>query len=382
MKKISILITAIAIASSAVAQETRNKKDGKYRFTVIKNLEATEVQNQAKSSTCWSFSSLSFIESELIRLGKPRVNLSEMFVVHQGYLEKADRYVRMHGRTNFDAGGVFHDVMYLIQRYGIVPQSAYSGLQNGQTEINHSEMDAMMKAMLGGLVKGDEITVGWKKALEGTLNAYLGKLPESFEYNGKNYTPESFAASLGINYDNYIEITSFTHHPFYTKFPLEVPDNWLWKEVYNVPLDEMMDVIDHSLMNGYTIAWGADVHEKGFSFTDGVAIVPDVDWNTVKKDKVDSVINYPGKQLQITQSLRQQAFDTYHTQDDHAMHIVGIANDQNGSKYYIVRTSWGVLKNECGGYFYASEAYVRYKTTSIMINKESLKKEQAKKLGL
>lgn len=374
-----MLIAALAIASSTFAQEIKNKKDGNYKFTVIKNLEAIEVQNQAKSSTCWSFSSLSFIESELLRMGKPRVNLSEMFVVHQEYLEKADRYVRMHGRTSFSAGGAFHDVMYIIKKYGIVPESAYPGLQK---EIDHAEMDNMMKAMLGGLVKQDEISTGWKKALEGTLDAYLGKLPENFEYNGKKYTPESFAASLGLNYENYIEVTSFRHHPFYTKFILEVPDNWLWKEVYNVPLDEFMDIIDHSLMNGYSVAWGADVHEKGFSFKDGVAIVPDVDWNMVKKEKIDSVINTPGKEVKITQTMRQDAFDRYETEDDHGMHIVGIVKDQNGTKYYVIKNSWGTLKNDCGGYFYASEAYVRYKTTSVMINKESLKKEQAKKIGL
>lgn len=382
MNKKSIFIAALAIASSTVAQEIKNKKDGNYKFTIVKNLEATEVQNQAQSSTCWSFSSLSFIESELLRMGKPRVNLSEMFVVHHEYLEKADRYVRMHGKTSFSAGGAFHDVMYIIKKYGVVPQSVYSGLQYGQTEINHFEMDNMMKAMLGGLVKQDEISPGWKMALEGTLDSYLGKMPENFEYNGKKYTPESFASSLGLNYDNYIELTSFTHHPFYSKFILEVPDNWLWKEVYNVPLDEFMEVLDNSLMNGYTVAWGADVHEKGFSFKDGVAIVPDLDWDKVKKEKIDSVINNPGKQMQITQAIRQQAFDSYETEDDHGMHIVGIVKDQNGTKYYIIKNSWGTLKNECGGYFYASEAYVRYKTTSIMINKESLKKEEAKKLGL
>lgn len=382
MNKKSILIAVLAIASSTVAQEIKNKKNGNYKFTVVKNLEATEVQNQAHSSTCWSFSSLSFIESELIRMGKPHLNLSEMFVVHHEYLEKADRYVRMHGRTSFSAGGAFHDVMYIIKKYGIVPQSVYSGLQFGRTEIDHSEMDSMMKDMLAGVVKQDEISPGWKKALEGTLDGYLGKLPESFDYNGKKYTPESFAASLGINYDNYIEITSFTHHPFYTKFILEVPDNWLWKDVYNVPLDEFIDILDNSLLNGYSVAWGADVHEKGFSFKDGVAIVPDIDWNTVKKEKIDSVINNPGRQMQITQAMRQEAFDSYQTEDDHGMHIVGIVKDQNGTKYYIVKNSWGASKNECGGYFYASEAYIRYKTTSIMINKESLKKEEAKKLGL
>jgi len=381
IKKQIILGLALMTADLAVAQTLTNKKDGNYKFTVVKNLEATEVQNQAQSSTCWSFSSLSFFESELIRMGKPKVNLSEMFVVRTAYMAKADKYVRMHGLINFGPGGAFHDVAYVIKNYGLMPQSAYTGFVNGDKDINHNEMDNMLKAQVDVVVKANKISPSWPAAVNATLDAYLGKAPEKFDYNGKQYDPKSFAASLGLSMDNYVEITSFTHHPYYTKFAIEVQDNWMWDEVYNVQLNEMIDVIDNSIMNGYSVAWGADVSEKGFSFKNGVAIVPNVEWSDVKKEKIDSVILNPGKQMEITAEIRQKAFDNYETQDDHGMHIVGIVKDQNGVKYYIVKNSWGVKNNDCDGFFYVSESYVKYKTIDIMVHKDAVKKELAKKLG-
>lgn len=382
IKKQIILGLALMTADLVVAQTLTNKKDGNYKFTVVKNLEATEVQNQAQSSTCWSFSSLSFFESELIRMGKPKVNLSEMFVVRTAYMSKADKYVRMHGLINFGPGGAFHDVAYVIKNYGLMPQSAYTGFVNGDKEINHNEMDNMLKAQVDVVAKANKISPSWAAAVNATLDAYLGKAPEKFDYNGKQYDPKSFAASLGLNMDNYVEITSFTHHPYYTKFAIEVQDNWMWDEVYNVQLNEMMDVIDNSIMNGYSVAWGADVSEKGFSFKNGVAIVPNVEWSDVKKEKIDSVILNPGKQMEITAEIRQKAFDNYETQDDHGMHIVGIVKDQNGVKYYIVKNSWGVKNNDCDGFFYVSESYVKYKTIDIMVHKDAVKKDIAAKLGL
>lgn len=383
MNKKSILIGFIALTSTTIAQEIKNKKDGNYKFTVVKNIEATAVKNQAKSNTCWSFSSLSFLESELIRMGKPRVELGEMFVVHHAYLDKAEKYVRMHGNTNFAAGGAFHDMFYVMKNYGLVPRSVYNGNPNGDKEVNQLQMDDMLRNIVDGIIKEKVISnKNWLKGVDGVLDAYLGKMPENFEYNGKQYTPQSFAASLGIDINNYIEITSFTHHPFYTKFALEIPDNWQWREMYNVPLNELIDIIDNSLMNGYTVAWGADVGEPGFSFQNGVAVVPDADLKNLKREKLDSLVMNPGKQKEITQELRQEAFNNYETTDDHGMHIIGMAKDQNGTKYYIVKNSWGTARNECDGYFYVSEAYMKYKTTSIMINKETLKKEQAKKMGL
>lgn len=380
--KKQILVSVLVLAAFVVSSQTlSNKKDGNYKFTVIKNIEATEVQNQAQSGTCWSFSSLSFFESELLRMGKPKVNLSEMFIVRNSYMAKADKYVRMHGLINFGPGGAFHDAAYVIKNFGMVPQSAYIGLVNGDKEINHNEMDAMLKAEVDVVVKENKISPSWAVAVNSTLDAYLGKSPETFDYMGKQYNPKSFAASLGLNMDNYIEISSFSHHLFYTKFAIEIQDNWAWDEVYNLPLNEMIDVIDNAIMNGYSVAWGADVSEKGFSFKNGVAIVPDLDWADVKKEKIDSVILNPGKQMEITQEIRQKAFDNYETQDDHGMHIVGIVKDQNGTKFYVIKNSWGIKNNDCDGYFYASEAFVKYKTTDIMLHKDGVKKEIAKKLG-
>ncbi len=382
IKRQIILALVLISADLVVAQTLSNKKDGNYKFTVVKNLEATEVQNQAQSGTCWSFSSLSFFESEMIRMGKPKMNLSEMFIVRNAYMAKADKYVRMHGLINFGPGGAFHDAAYVIKNFGAVPQAAYVGLANGEKEINHNEMDAMLKAQLDVVVKANKITPAWAKAVNSTLDAYLGKAPETFDYMGKQYNPKTFAATLGLNMDSYIEISSFTHHPFYTKFAIEIQDNWAWDQVYNVPLNEMIDVIDNAIMNGYSIAWGSDVSEKGFSFKNGVAIVPDVDWTSIKKEKVDSVVlAVPTKEIEITQALRQEGFDNYETQDDHGMHIVGIVKDQNGRKYYVVKNSWGIKNNDCDGYFYASEAFVKYKTTSIMVHKDGVKKDIAKKLG-
>jgi bleomycin hydrolase len=393
MKKIiAITFLSIVLLLTANAQDTlRNKKDGGYIFTVVKDLEATEVQNQNRTGTCWSFSALSFFESELIRMGKGKVNLSEMFIVRNAYSDKVEKYVRMHGDINLAAGGAFHDIPYIIKKYGIVPEEVYKGLNYGAEEHNHDEMDDLVKAMADQLIKKSKLTTAWKPAIESTLDAYLGAVPKEFEVKGKKYTPQSYANSLGLNMDDYVAISSFTHHPFYQKFILEVPDNWVWGSMYNVKLDEMMKTIDNAIMNGYTVAWASDVSEKGFSFKNGLAIVPEDPDKIVKTgednknfsdagaDKKGSIFDAPGQEKVITQEIRQEAFDNFETTDDHGMHITGIVKDQLGNKYYIVKNSWGTKHNDCDGYFYASEAFVRYKTMNILVHKDAVPKDLAKK---
>lgn len=397
MKKLSILIALVTSYGLTFSQNDtiKNKKDGHYYFTLVKDIEALDVQSQGRTGTCWSFSSLSFLESEIIRKGKKPVSLSEMFIVRNAYLEKAITYVRMHGQFNFAAGGAFHDIPYIIKKYGIVPEEIYQGLNYGADKHNHAEMDAVLKAMVDEIVKNPQrkLTTSWKEAINGVLDAYLGKLPTEFEFKGKKYTPKSYAESLGLNMDDYVAIGSFTHHPFYQTFVLEVPDNWGFGSIYNVPLNEMEQIINDAVMNGYSVAWGSDVSEKGFSFSNGLAIVPK-DEATIKvkgrdnkhfsdagAEKISDAFDEPVEEKEITQEMRQEAFDNYETQDDHGMHITGIVKDQKGTKYYIVKNSWGT-ENDCDGYFYASEAYVKYKTIDFMIHKDALSKEMKNKLNI
>ncbi|PCJ66774.1 MAG: aminopeptidase [Bacteroidetes bacterium] len=377
------------------AQDTlRNKKDGNYIFTIKKDIEATEVQNQNRTGTCWSFGALSFMESELMRMGKGKHKLSEMYIVRKAYEDKAENYVRMHGTGNFSQGGAFHDIPYVIKKYGIVPQEIYKGLEYGLENHNHSEMEAVLKGMLDAVIsnKQRKLTTSWKKAFNAVLDSYLGAVPENFTYNGKSYTPLSFAKSLDMNMDDYVFITSFTHHPFYESFVVEIPDNWIWAQAYNVPLDEMMDLMKGAMNNGYGIGWAADVSEKGFSFRDGLAIVPE-DEDALKskgKDnkhfsdagaiKTGTQFDTPGPELEITQVMRQEAFDNYLTTDDHLMHFTGIVNDQEGNEYFIVKNSWGTDRNDCDGYFYASMPYVALKTINFMVHKDALPKSLKKRL--
>lgn len=396
MKQVILALAAVFVLGSATyATDTlRNKEKGGYLFTIVKDIEANEVQNQSRSGTCWSFSALSFIESELMRMDKGKHKLSEMYIVRNAYADKADKYVRMHGTVNFSAGGAFHDIPHVIKKHGIVPQEAYKGLNYGSEKHDHGEIDRVLKAVVDALIKGRRLTTGWEIAVNGVLDAYLGEVPGEFEYNGKKYTAESFTKSLGMNMDDYVYISSFTHHPYYSKFILEVPDNWAWGEVHNVPMDELVQIMDDALMNDYSIAWAADVSEKGFSFRDGLAIVPENE-DLIKKrgkdnkhfsdagaKKEGSAFDEPCEEKKITQEMRQKAFDNYETTDDHGMHCTGIVKDQNGKKYYLIKNSWGTKGNDCDGYFFASEAYVRYKTIDIMLHKDALSKGMKKKLGI
>ncbi|MFT5511622.1 MAG: bleomycin hydrolase [Bacteroidia bacterium] len=398
MKQIIVAITLMCSLFSLqlFAQDTlKNKKDGHYYFDVIKDIEANEVQSQDRTGTCWSFSALSFIESELIRTGQGKHKLSEMYIVRMAYLDKAEKYVRMQGNVNFSQGGAFHDIPYVIKKYGVVPEEAYKGLNYGTEKHNHSEMSSMLKAMCDAVIQNRQgtLTTAWKQAIEGVLDAYLGEMPASFEYEGKTYTPKNFAERLKLNMDDYVTVTSYTHHSFYESFVLEVADNWVGGSVYNLPLEVMTSEMENAIMKGYSIAWASDVGEKGFSFKNGLAIVPEDDDALTKKGKDNKHFNdagaertgnqfdTPGKEKAITQEMRQMAFDNYSTTDDHGMHLTGLVKDQNGAKYYIVKNSWGT-KNDCDGYMYASIPYVQYKTMDIMIHKDALTKNTKKQLGL
>ena len=388
----------LLLSISANSQDAETKKDSGYVFTMIKNLPATSVKNQYRSGTCWSFSTISFVESELLRMGKGEFDLSEMYCVWNVYSDKADKYVRAHGSLNFGGGGALNDVLDVIKNHGMVPEEVYSGLNIGEKKHIHGEMDDVFKGMISRVLdnKNRKLTPQWHNAFDGMLNAYLGEIPETFTYKGKTYTPRSFADNLGINPDDYVYITSYTHKPFYEQFILEVPDNWSWNSYYNIPLDEMERVVDNSIEKGYSVAWAADVSEKGFSWKNGIAIVPDEDveevagmekdkWqNLSKKDKNKMLYSFdkPVKEKVITQEMRQEGYDNYTTTDDHGLHITGLAKDQNGTKYYYVKNSWGTKDAIYDGYFYASKPFFRYKTMSILVNKKAIPKDIAKKMKL
>lgn len=371
---------------SLIAQEKTNKKDSEYKFTILKNIEASPVQNQNQTSTCWSFSSLSFFESEMIRMGKGNeFNLSEMFVVRKVYPLKADNYVRMHGKTNFGEGGGFPDAIHILKTEGMMPEEVYTGKKNSKAPHNHKLLEITLKNILlpAGNDETQKIDFSFiHNTINNVCDEYLGKVPEKFEYKGKSYTAKSYAEATGLNADDYVFLTSFTHHPFYLPFVLEIPDNWNWQTTYNLPLNELNEVMQTAITNGYTFAWGADVSEPGFLRAGGLALIPEKPFNELSEDEKKNLSTKPVKQLEITQELRQKAFDNYETQDDHGMHVVGLAKDQNETLYYIVKNSWGKDSNQCDGYFYASESYMLYKTTSIMIHKKALPRPIAKKLGI
>jgi bleomycin hydrolase len=398
MKKFVVSIAffaALAGITASAQTPLTNKKDGGYKFEVIKAIDATDVQNQNRTGTCWSFSALSFYESELIRMGKGKINLSEMFVVRNAYLAKAEYFVRFNGKHNFGPGGAFHDIPYVFENYGIVPEEVYKGLNYGEEKHNHAELDAMLEAIVNVVVKNPQkkLTTSWKNAVAGVLDAYLGQTPEKFTFQGKEYTPKTYAASLGLNMNDYVSITSYTHHPFYTQFALEIPDNWNMGRSYNVPINEFTDIMENAVTNGYGIAWGADVSEKGFSFRDGLAITPEDESTIIKKGednknfsdagaaKISSAFDAPVKEKNITQEMRQTAFDNFETTDDHGMHITGLVKDQNGNKYFLVKNSWGKA-NDCDGYFFASLPYVKYKTMNYIVHKDGIPKEIKTKLGI
>ncbi|NCF57605.1 MAG: aminopeptidase [Bacteroidetes bacterium] len=384
MKNLTIamlLLPAMAFAQvDLINKVAQNGGDEipQFEFTTVYDIEATSVKNQARSGTCWSYSSTSFIESEMIRMGKDPIDISEMYTVRKTYQDKADRYVRLHGKLNFSQGGALLDVLYVIKHYGAVPQSVYEGLNYGTVNNDHNEMEAALKGIVDAVVNKNSgtITTAWKRALDGVLDAYLGEEPATFDYQGKSYSPKSFADEvIGIEVDDYIQLTSFTHKPFNAYYAILVPDNWNWDPSFNVPLDDMMGAIDHALSKGFTVDWATDVSEKGFSLKNGVAVMPEADWKGMTSEERSAVYTGPHAELVVTQAMRQDAYNNYQTQDDHGMQIVGKVLDQTGDAYYIVKNSWGDRENDYRtGYIYASEAFVRYKTISVLMHKDALPK--------
>jgi bleomycin hydrolase len=387
MKK--ILLSCLLLPSLVFAQDDLIKKiegnksdSNKYVFTVVKNIENTSVKNQASSGTCWSYSTNSFLESEMIRLGKEPVDIAEIFTARCVYKDKADMYVRLHGGLSWGDGGSCHDVINVFAKYGALPQSVYSGLNYGTSKNKFGEFQGVLKGMLDAVVRNANgtLTPVWKTAFEKVMDVYLGEVPASFDWKGKTYTPRTFADQVvGIKPAEYIEFSSFNNYPFYTQVPLLVQDNWDFQKVVNVPINDITTIIDHAIANGYTIAWATDVSEKYFSWKNGVAFVPEKNWEDMEEAEQKSLFNGKATERIITQEMRQKAFDNYETTDDHGMHIVGSAKDQTGKDYYIVKNSWGE-KNDYKGYLYVSKAYVQYKTTAFLVHKGAVSKDILSKI--
>ncbi|KAA8484423.1 bleomycin hydrolase [Arcticibacter tournemirensis] len=371
------------LVNSLKSNQSADSKEG-FKFTDVINLANTTIKNQGSSGTCWSYSTNSFLESEMIRLGKDPIELSPIYSARCAYIEKAKNYVRMHGAVTLGDGGETHDVINMYRKYGALPLSVYTGLNYGTSKNKFGEMAAVTQAMLEAIVKNPngQLTPNWLSAYTAVLDAYLGNVPQSFSYKGKNYTPQSFAKELvGINPDDYIELSSLTDYPYYKKFTLLIPDNWSFDQVYNVHMDEMTDIIDNALKNGYTVAWATDVSEKSFSWKNGVAYVPETSYEDMTDQQKAEMFNGPKPELAVTPEIRQQAFDNYNTTDDHGMHIVGISKDQNGKEYYIVKNSWGTT-NDYKGYLYVTRNFVKYKTTSLLLHKKAIPSELRKKIGV
>ena len=380
MKKLTLFAAFAALSFSVSAQDdlinavaANRSNNAGFKFTTVINLERSDVKDQGSSGTCWSYAGASFLESEMIRMGKKPIDLAEIFTARNIYIEKAKQYVRMHGYLDYGQGGELHDVINSYAKYGAVPQQVYSGLQYGSNRNDFSELHPILKGFLEGLVKREKVkklTPNWLTAFTATIDAYLGAAPESFTYEGKKYTPLSFAKErVGINPDDYIEMVSYNDQPLYKNVFMAVPDNWSYDHAYNIAMTDISKTIDNAHQKGYTVAWASDVSERYFSWQNGVAFVPEKDVNTMSYEESISLFsNPPTNELTITPEMRQRDFDNYQTTDDHAMHIVGLAKDQNNREYYIVKNSWGT-RNDYQGYLYVTKAFVQFKTTAIMLHK-------------
>ncbi len=400
MKHLLISALALTVALGAAADDKTEEKEKAdsvgFQFTEVKTIKTTSVKDQNMTGTCWCFAGTSHFEDEIMAAGGDSLDLSEMFTVRHCYLEKAIRYVRMYGATEFSPGGSILDVPYVWERYGAVPDEVYNGLGYGEDKHNHGELHAVLKAYITAIEKNPNrrLSTAWQKGFNGILDAYLGAVPETFTYKGKTYTPQSYAKSLGLTADNYIAVSSFTHHPFYKPFVLEVADNWLWGQYQNVPMEEMKAIVDNAIDKGYTVVWAADISEGGFKWRDGYAVFPkgkdqgDMDvtelarWVKLSdKERRDAKYDFksPVEEEVITQESRQEMFDRQETTDDHGMVIVGTAVDQKGNKYYKVKNSWDT-NQVYDGFFYVSEPYFYAKTLSILVNKKAIPADIAKKM--
>ena len=400
MKKTILFLALAALTAATVsAQQAPKVKPADYQFTTVKEIPITSMKNQNRSGTCWCFSSLSFLESEVIKAKNLKAeaypDFSEMFIVRHSYHDRAVKYVRLNGYLNMAQGSGFGDVLEVIRDYGLMPQSAYSGMNYGYELPVQGELDAVLRGYVEAVAKNPnrKLTPVWTKGFDGILDAYLGELPENFVENGVTYTAASYRDAMGINPDDYVNISSYTHHPFYSQFAIEVEDNWRWGLCYNLPLNEFMAVIDNAVENGYTVLWGGDVSEPGFT-RDGLAILLDTEakpttgsdqerWVGKAEDKPAAAAEKKElpKELEVTQEIRQRMFDEKTSTDDHGMHLYGTAKDQNGTKYYLIKNSWGVT-GAYDGTWYMSENFVKGKTLNFVVNKKALPKDIAKKLGI
>lgn len=399
MKYLICSMLALGMTIGAMAEDKVVIPDSTgFKFTDVKVVKTTPVKDQHKSGTCWCYSTNSFFENEILRETGKAIHLSEGFVVHHCYYDKAEKYIRMDGTINFAEGGASEDVRYVWEKYGMVPDEVYTGMTYGDTKFNTSELTECLKGYLGTIskVKLKKLTPAWKEGFKGILDAYMGKLPEKFTWEGKEYTPQSYAASLPIKMENYVGIGSYTHHPFYKPFVLEVADNWLWTYYQNVPIDELLEITNNAIDNGYSVAWGADVSEPCFKWRKGYAVLPvdkevpdlkgsDMDRWTQLSDKDQETekwdIKGPIEEQVVTQESRQRMFDNKETTDDHGMVIIGKAVDQKGNRYFKVQNSWNT-NQLYKGFFYVSETYFKAKTMDILVNKAAIPSKIAKKMGL
>ena len=402
MKTRILLAIFLSIALSPSFAQKKNapppaKNESGYIFTPVVELKATPVKNQSSTGTCWCFATTSFIESELLRMGKGEYDLSEMYIVRYNYIDKLKDNFIQQGKGNLGQGSVGHDWMAEFVKNGIVPDEVYTGLNYSMPNHSHGELNAFINAIAAVPVQRKKESDQYLNIVDAVLDTYLGKVPQSFTYKGVGYTPKSFSASLGINPDDYVEITSFTLFPFYTQGVVPIPDNWRKMKYYNVPLDELISIMDFSLNNGYTVAWDGDVSEKGFSHAKGVAIIPELEnvdnYSPADKARLGKMtleertaeaykFSKPFPEVKVTQEFREEGFDSKKTTDDHLMHLTGIVKDQTGVKYYITKNSWGTERNSFGGYLNMSENYVRAKTIAVMVHKNAIPPEIKTKLGL